>query len=61
MFEASQAASAMSPGGVMLIDDIRTRTGFATFARRHPRYETFVCPSTDGEGLFGVAVNVAGA
>jgi hypothetical protein len=45
----------------MLIDDIRTHTGFATFARRHPRYETIVCPSADREGLFGISVNVAGA
>ena len=29
-----QAASVMPPGGVMLVDDIRTHEGFATFARR---------------------------
>ena len=36
LFEMEQAASAMSPGGVMLVDDIEAHEGFATFARRHP-------------------------
>jgi hypothetical protein len=57
VFEMDQAASAMSPRGVMLVDDISTHEGFATFARRHPEYETIVCPSADRQGLFGVAVN----
>ena len=60
VFEMDQAASAMPPGGVMLVDDIATHKGFATFARRHPHYETIICPSADRKGLFGIAVNAAG-
>jgi cephalosporin hydroxylase len=55
LFEMEQAASAMSPGGVMLVDDIAGHDGFATFASRHPGYQTIVCPSADRLGLFGIA------
>jgi hypothetical protein len=55
-FEMSRAASALSPGGIMLIDDIRTHAGFANFARRHPEYQTIICPSADRLGMFGIAV-----
>lgn len=61
VFEMDQAASAMPPGGAMLIDDISTHRGFATFSRRHPRYQTIVCSSADRKGLFGVAVKAASA
>jgi hypothetical protein len=61
VFEMQQAASAMAPGGVMLVDDIKTHEGFATFARRHPEYKTIICPSADRLGMFGVAVNAASA
>jgi predicted O-methyltransferase YrrM len=61
MFEMDQAASVLSPGGVMLVDDIATHEGFAKFAMRHPGYRTIVCPSADGIGLFGIAVNTAEA
>lgn len=61
MFEMEQAASAMSAGGVMLVDDIATHEGFTTFARRHPDYQIIVCPSADRKGLFGIAVNAAGS
>ena len=61
VFEMDQAASAMPPGGVILVDDIATHTGFATFARRHPGYQAIVCPSADRKGLFGIAVNAASA
>lgn len=57
VFEMDQVASVMPPGGVMLIDDISTHKGFATFARRHPGYQTIICPSADRKGLFGIAVN----
>jgi len=57
VFEMEQAASAMPPGGVMLIDDIALHKGFAVFAGRHPEYRTIVCPSADRTGLFGIAVN----
>ena len=36
MFEMAQAASAMSAGGIMLVDDIDSHEGFATFASQHP-------------------------
>lgn len=61
VFEMELAASAMPTGGVMLIDDIAMHKGFAAFAGRHPEYETIVCPSADRTGLFGIAVNTAGA
>ena len=61
VFEMEQAASIMSPGGVMLVDDISTHRGFAIFAGRHPGYRTIVCPSADRQGLFGIAVNAAAA
>lgn len=55
LFEMEQAASAMRPGGVMLVDDIKSHTGFATFARRHPEYQTIVCETEDKIGMFGIA------
>lgn len=59
LFEMEQTASVMRIGGVMLVDDIGTHEGFPTFAKRHPEYETIVCPSEDEIGLFGVAVKRA--
>lgn len=61
VFEMQQAASAMAPGGVMLVDDIRTHEGFMTFARRHPEYKTIICPSADRLGMFGIAINTGSA
>jgi Methyltransferase domain len=61
MFEMDQAASAMPIGGVMLVDDIDSHMGFAIFARRHPGYQTIICPSADRNGIFGIAVKVASA
>ena len=60
LFELDQAASVMPPGGIMLVDDIRMHNGFTTFARRHPEYQTIICPSADRHGLFGIAINAAG-
>jgi len=57
LFEMEQAASAMPAGGVMLVDDINSHTGFTTFAKRHPGYQTIICPSADRNGTFGIAVN----
>ena len=37
LFEMNQVASAMPPGGVMVVDDIGIHTGFATFARQASR------------------------
>lgn len=59
LFEMERAASVMSRGGVMLVDDIGSHDGFTTFARRHPQYETIICPSADQAGIFGIAVNTA--
>jgi hypothetical protein len=61
IFEMEQAASAMPVGGVMLVDDIDSHMGFATFASRHSGYQTIICSSVDRNGLFGIAVNVGGA
>lgn len=61
MFEMEQAASAMSAGGIMLVDDIDSHLGFVTFAKRHPEYQTIICPSADRHGMFGIAVNTATA
>jgi hypothetical protein len=57
LFEMEQAASAMTPGGVMLVDDIKSHLGFAAFAKRHPEYQTIVCETEDKIGMFGIAVN----
>jgi len=56
LFEMGLAASVMEPGGVMLVDDIKSHDGFAEFARRHPEYQTLVCESEDKIGVFGIAV-----
>jgi hypothetical protein len=64
LFEMEQAASVMSARGVMLVDDIDSHMGFATFAERHPGFQTIICPDADRntrEGMFGIAVNTAGA
>jgi len=62
LFEMEQAASLMSPGGVMLVDDIDSHAGFTAFTKRHPGYTTIICPDADRdtrEGMFGIAVNTA--
>jgi hypothetical protein len=56
LFEMEQAASAMGPGGVMLIDDIRSHDGFAVFGQRHPEYDTLLCSTADRQAGFGIAV-----
>ena len=61
VFEMQQAASVLAPGGVMLVDDIKTHEGFATFTRKHPEYATIICPSADRIGMFGIAIKAAGA
>jgi len=61
VFEMRQAGSALVPGGVMLIDDVKTHPGFATFIRKHPEYTTIICPSGDKIGMFGIAVKAKSA
>jgi len=56
VFETEQVASAMPPGSVMVIDDIRMHQGFAVFAGRHREFQTIVCRHDDQMGLFGLAV-----
>jgi hypothetical protein len=56
LFEMEQAASIMTPGGVMLIDDIRGHDAFLTFAKRHPEYHALLCSTADRAAGFGVAV-----
>jgi hypothetical protein len=55
-FEMDHVAAVMPVGGVMLVDDISTHDGFATFTRDHAEFQAIVCPSTDGKGQFGIAV-----
>jgi hypothetical protein len=55
LFEMEQAASVMPPGRVMLVDDIRSHDGFATFARRHPEFKTMLVSTLDGPGAVGIA------
>lgn len=57
LFEMEQAASVMPPGGVMLIDDIRSHDGFLTFAKRHPEFKTILVSTLDGIGAIGIAVS----
>jgi Methyltransferase domain len=59
-FEMDCVSKVMSPGGVMLVDDISTHRGFATFARDHSEFRTMVGPSADQQGLFGIAVKTSG-
>ena len=61
VFEMNQAASAIQPGGLILVDDISTHNGFAIFARQHPDYRTIICPSADRRGLFGIAIKPVSA
>ena len=56
LFEMERVASALEPGGVLLVDDIKSHDGFAAFARRHPDYQTLTCESEDKIGVFGIAV-----
>lgn len=60
LFEMEQIAPAMPIGAVMLVNDISFHKSFVTFARRHPEYQTTICPLTETLGMFGIAVKVAG-
>jgi hypothetical protein len=59
VFEMEQAARALDVGGVMLVDDIDSHLGFATFVERHGGYQTMVCPSADRNGMFGIALKTS--
>jgi hypothetical protein len=60
VFETGQVAPVIPRGGVILVDDIRMHKGFATFARRHPGYQTIVCRHADEIGMFGIAIQGPG-
>jgi hypothetical protein len=56
-FEMDRVGRALTPHGVMLVDDISTHQGFAPWIRdagRTAAAGSLVCPSADREGLFGV-------
>lgn len=53
-FEMEQAGRVLSPGGVMVVDDISTHQGFTDWTRRSPGARALVCQSDDAEGLFGI-------
>ncbi|MEU9129572.1 class I SAM-dependent methyltransferase [Kitasatospora sp. NPDC048540] len=53
-FEMDRIGRILAPDGVMLIDDISTHQGFALWTRAATGVTSLVCPSADGEGLFGV-------
>jgi hypothetical protein len=63
LFEMEQAASVMSPGGVMVVDDIgESHDSFTTFTRRNPQYQAIICRASDRKGkwgIFGIAVKAA--
>jgi hypothetical protein len=51
-FEMDSTLGAMTPGGIMIVDDISTHQAFADFARDFPSVETLVCPHSDRAGSF---------
>jgi hypothetical protein len=54
-FEMEQVLSTMTPGAIMIVDDIGTHQGFADFARDFPSLETLVCPHSDRtDSFFGL-------
>jgi cephalosporin hydroxylase len=64
-FEMDLAWKYLSPGGVMVVDDIDINPSFKAFADRHPEYPSFVClaePLTpdirryNDKGLFGIII-----
>jgi hypothetical protein len=59
LFEIEQVASAMAPGGVMIVDDIEINDAFAIFATRHPNYTTIACSASDKYAHFGIAIKGA--
>jgi hypothetical protein len=61
LFEMEQAASVMSPGGLLLVDDIRGHDGFATFMRRHPEFKSVLCSTADRDAGFGIAFHAGAA
>jgi Methyltransferase domain len=64
-FEMDLAWRYLSPGGVMVVDDIDINPSFQAFAERHSGHRSFVCPAEpispdtrrfNQKGLFGIIV-----
>ncbi|MEU9169715.1 class I SAM-dependent methyltransferase [Streptomyces sp. NPDC048420] len=53
-FEMKCVGQVLHPGGMMFVDDISTHQGFADWTRSAPQARALICPSADGEGLFGI-------
>jgi cephalosporin hydroxylase len=69
-FEMDLAWKYLSPGGVIVVDDIDVNPSFKAFADRHPEYPSFVCPAEpispdtrrfNQKGLFGIIVKIVQA
>lgn len=67
-FEVDLAWKHLSPGGVIVVDDIDINPSFKMFAERHPEHRSFICtaepisPDTrrfNQKGLFGIIVKSA--
>lgn len=59
-FELEQVWPALSPGGVMLIDDVEKNGATAAFLRDHPEAASMVCRSHDGSVLIGLVAKQSG-
>ncbi|MGI5459883.1 class I SAM-dependent methyltransferase [Streptomyces sp. CA-249302] len=60
-FEMECVGRVLTPGGVMLVDDISTHQGFDDWTRRTAGTRRLICPSADSEGLFGIVDMCPGA
>jgi hypothetical protein len=67
-FEMDLAWRYLSPGGVIVVDDIDINPSFKAFAENHPEHPSFVCPAEpispdirrfNQKGLFGIIVKSA--
>jgi hypothetical protein len=67
-FEMDLAWQYLSPGGVIVVDDIDINPSFKAFAERHSEHPSFVCPAEpispdlrrfNQKGLFGIIVKSA--
>jgi hypothetical protein len=57
-FEMERTLSAMTSGGIMIVDDISTHQGFADFTQDFPSLETLVCPHSDRAGSYFGLVHI---
>jgi predicted O-methyltransferase YrrM len=59
-FEMERTLSVLSPGGIMIVDDIGTHQAFADFVREFPSLKSVVCPHSDRAGsFFGIVQKTA--